>query len=142
MVNYHKKSPLIFLAARLTSFSKSGGGVRPIASGEILRRLVGKVLMMHLQPQLFATFGDTQVGIGTPEAVARVIHKIRHTLDSPDFNAPLYVLQVDLRNAFNTISRQEIINQTISELPQLEKCGGRFRRKLLPAHNGLLLRKE
>jgi len=35
------------------------------------------------------TFGDIQVGIGKPKAAARVIHKIWHTLNSSDSNAPL-----------------------------------------------------
>eukprot|EP00973_Karenia_brevis_P018974 2601049-Karenia_brevis.AAC.1 len=58
-----------------TALKKEDGGIRPIAVGETLRRLVGKAFMAHDVVQLrLHKFVPHQLGVGVPggaEAIVR-----------------------------------------------------------------------
>ena len=68
--------PLLY-GANLVALRKPDGGVRPIAVGNTLRRLVAKVISM----QLCAVVGDhlrpIQLGYGTPGGCEAAIHAAR-----------------------------------------------------------------
>ena len=53
--------------APLTALLKKGGGVRPIAVGEVIRRLASRLCCLAVRPSLpgvFIPYG--QVGVGIP----------------------------------------------------------------------------
>jgi hypothetical protein len=69
-----------FLAGgSLTALLKKDGGIRPIAVGDVLRRLTGKALVRAQKDKLVNYFSPLQVGVAVPCGAEAVVHgrKIR-----------------------------------------------------------------
>ena len=67
-----------FLAgASLAAVPKPSGGVRPLAVGEVLRRLVGKCLMGAIRDDARAFFWPTQVGVAIKSGAEKAVHAAR-----------------------------------------------------------------
>jgi len=62
--------------APLTALLKKGGGVRPIAVGEVLRCLASRLCCLPSLPNVFLSYG--QVGVGIPGDLESAIHIVRH----------------------------------------------------------------
>ncbi|KAJ9448445.1 hypothetical protein DIPPA_10562 [Diplonema papillatum] len=115
--------PYLF-GARLVPLVKKSGGIRPIACGEILRRVAGKVLasdraIKDLGANVLLRSG--QVGVSVKAGADAGVHAIRRV-------AALYrdrdvvdrgILQIDFANAFNTLRREAIICSVNRHAPQL-----------------------
>ena len=97
--------------------------VRPVAVGEVLRRLVSKVCMAQGQMRRAAVdMEPVQCGLGTRGAceligqatttLVRELH-LRHA-EQNDWA----VLQVDLANAFNCVSRQHMMQAFVDRCPE------------------------
>ena len=107
----------VITAARLVPIGKPSGGLRPIAVGDVLRRLAGKLLLHviiaktteHLQPE--------QVGVQVPNAAETAARKVR--LWAEDAKPDEVLLQVDMRNAFGTVDRQKMLAEVKSHCPCL-----------------------
>ena len=102
------------------------GGVRPIACGEILRKLVAKAICQqeasrfraHLCPDAVAgeVAAVTQVGVAVPGGADRVVHQTRALMElHPDW----VVVKVDAKNAFNTLSRRAMLSAVRRHFPSL-----------------------
>ena len=102
-------------AATLWPLRKADGSVRPIAVGETLRRLTGKFLLQRpeaksaverLEPRQTAFRKGSPcscIGMGIQEAI--------NLLPSE----PWVLLQVDLANAYNTLSRFSVLSEVKSK---------------------------
>lgn len=115
--------PFLF-GARAVALPKPAGGVRPIACGEVLRRLAGKLLADATADDAAALLLPTgQVGIGVPggaEAVARGAQEICTWYTSGDPSvASRVVLQLDFRNAFNLVDRDRVLAAAARHMPRL-----------------------
>ena len=100
--------PLVGLLAssRLIAISKeTGGGVRPIAMGECLYRVVARALSIELRSELQAFFEPDQFAVATPGGCEALVWGVRAFTDAHPQTA---VLQVDISNAFNSINRAAI----------------------------------
>jgi len=93
-------------ASRLTPLLKKDGGLRPIAVGDLLYRLVTKVLLRHhFKPDWLL---PTQFGVGTKGGVEPVIRTIQRARDD-ELDQPYNTLtSLDFTNAFNTVDRRDI----------------------------------
>ncbi|KAL2635415.1 hypothetical protein R1flu_006894 [Riccia fluitans] len=95
-------------ASRLLALEKPSGGVRPIAVGEVLYRLVARTLGFQFREALADHFSPLQFGVATRGGCETIIHGLCATLDlHPDW----VVLQVDIRNAFNIVSREAFFRE-------------------------------
>ena len=65
-----------FYGALLLALSKPDGGVRPIAVGNSLRRLVAKTIMQKLSNFSSALFKLHQYGVGTPSEAEVAAHSL------------------------------------------------------------------
>ena len=92
---------------------KKGNGVRPIAVGEIFKRAADKYLNSIVGPIIRELCEPHQFGVGTPGGCERVILATQAVLDSPDKKQT--ALLVDVRNAFNTLSRARILERIYAE---------------------------
>ena len=109
-----------FCSANLFAARKKDGGHRPIAVGEVLRRLISKCLAFESAAKASEILSPLQVGVGVRGGVEAVIHAFRSTLE--DENVPSeskWVMQLDFNNAFNTISRNTVIKETRRLFPEL-----------------------
>ena len=89
-----------FLACRLIPLDKNPG-LRPIGVGEVLRRIVGKVVMKVFRPDIQRAAGSLQVCAGQSGGCEAAVHAMRNIFEEDDCDA---VLLVEAANAFNSIN--------------------------------------
>jgi len=107
-------------AARLIPLKKKDGSVRPIAVGDTLRRLTAKWLLATSQGRSAAAALaplQTAFAKGSPcEVVAMGVQALADTLhDSTGW----LLLQVDLKNAFNSIHLTAILDALEQRCPSM-----------------------
>jgi hypothetical protein len=103
----------LLCASRLVPLKKDDGGIRPIAVGEIFYRVASKsVLSTQKSPKSLLR---EQLGVGTPGGVEPIITKIRDHLNLQD----KFIMKLDFTNAFNSMSRQVIMQAALEKNPQL-----------------------
>jgi hypothetical protein len=95
-------------ACRLVPLLKAGGGIRPIAIGEILRRLCGRILLQQHAAAACASLEPIQVGVGTKNGGIALFHAASTYLAA---NPGKVLLNIDLANAFNRMSRVAIFKR-------------------------------
>lgn len=101
--------------ARLIAIGKTGGGVRPIAIGELFRRIAGKLLVQRYQPDASRILLPHQIGVGVRSAAEGLIHKVDSWMQRapPDHG----LLQLDFSNAYNTLSRTQMLKAVATHCP-------------------------
>ena len=104
-----------FCGANLFGAKKKDGGIRPIAVGEILRRLVSKAAMRALSKKDEQLLSPLQLGVGVRGGCETVVHALREAMK--DDNS--FVLQVDFKNAFNLANRGTTYNELLNHFPEL-----------------------
>jgi hypothetical protein len=106
-----------FFGATLLAFSKKGGGVRPIAVGVTLRRLVAKVAC-RIGTELCIDFlKPRQLGVGVKGGAEALAHGARRFVDSlPDSHV---FVKLDFANAFNSVRRDTIHEAVATHAPGL-----------------------
>ena len=106
---------VLLASARLIPLGKKDGGVRPIAVGETIRRLAGKILVSRYQSDLSQQFRPFQLGVGQKGGSEIIIHRIRDWLQSAGSDEVL--LQLDFKNAFNSLSRAQMLPAILQRCP-------------------------
>ena len=83
--------------------------------GETLRRLAGKLLIARYQPEAAGRLTPEQVGVGVPRGAENLVHRVRMWLQQA---APDHVLlQLDFRNAFNSVKRKVLLQAIADSCP-------------------------
>ncbi|CAI8049956.1 hypothetical protein GBAR_LOCUS27488, partial [Geodia barretti] len=62
--------------ATLLACQKKGGGLRPIAVGEVLRRLTSKCVSRAVRADTITTLSPLQVGVAVPGGCEAVVHSV------------------------------------------------------------------
>ena len=105
--------------ARLHALPKKNGGVRPIAVGETIRRLVGKVLCHATRADSNQYFWPLQVGVGVKLGGEAAVHTARQWAERNAGVADKVLLKVDFQNAFNSVDRFALLSETRAAFPGL-----------------------
>ena len=84
---------------------KPSGDLRPVASGEVLRRLVSKCLVTEVGPDMRSILEPIQLGVGTKLGCEAIVHAVRGWLARNILNQDKCVVTLDLANAFNSVDR-------------------------------------
>ena len=109
-----------FLAGGVSiALQKPGSGVRPLACGDPLRRLVAKCFCMAGKDEISQIFKGTNFGVGCPGGVEIVAHSLRDVLRKYG-KSDLALLKIDFSNAFNSIDRGAFMRATCDVLPTLQ----------------------
>jgi hypothetical protein len=93
----------------------NSSGVRPIAMGDVFRKVASASLQRHFQSQIDFLMADIQLGIGARAGSDKIIHTARCWHDSESGST----LLVDFKNAFNNVSRDKAIATFSNHLPAL-----------------------
>ncbi|KAL5500379.1 hypothetical protein EMCRGX_G011931 [Ephydatia muelleri] len=114
----------VFLAGgNLTALNKSKPDcpldVRPIAVGETLRRLTGKCLCAAVKCKAAEFFQPHQFGVACPFGTEKIAHGLRGCIEEHWSDPEFAVLKVDLKNAFNMVSRQALLVEVKNHFPEL-----------------------
>ena len=110
---------IFLLVVRLIALKKKNGGIRLIAVGEILRRLVAKCLSRLSSQKDDSLLVPLQVGVVVPGGCEAVSHALNRLVASLGDTISLAILQVDLKNAFNTLDRSSILRQVDDQFLEL-----------------------
>ena len=97
-----------YIACRLIPLDKgltkdNKPGVRPIGVGEVLRRLVGKLLIGVIKGDIVSAAGPLQTCSGLRAGIEAAIHAMRIAFQNNNTEA---ILLVDAENAFNNLNRE------------------------------------
>src|SRR6202012_1952675 len=104
---------------KLTALSKGDSDVRPIAAGNVFRRIASKCVCQLHQARFRAALGKHQVGVAHPAGAESVIHLAREVVDRKWADTEFVVLKVDFANAFNSIDRHAMLEQCQAKFPDL-----------------------
>ena len=104
--------------ATLLASKKKKGGLRPIAVGEVLRRLVSKCLATLAHCQALAHLSPLQLGVSVRGGCEAIVHATSHLMSSLQGDER-WTLLLDFTNAFNSISRQAMFVEFRRHLPGL-----------------------
>ena len=102
----HSDAISAFVASRLIPLDKSPG-VRPIGIGDVVRRIIGKAVLMVLKNEIQDACGPLQVCVGHPAGCEAAIHAIKAIFNEPDTEGTLLV---DANNAFNALNRNTVLH--------------------------------
>ena len=105
--------------APLMALLKQGGGLRPIAIGETIRRLVSKCCCEATTEDAKVIFGPLQVGVATQGGAEASVHAVRKLAQEFGDDPGKIMLKVDFSNAFNVVDRTEMLAQVYEKLPGL-----------------------
>ena len=113
----------VSLGGFLTALSKLKPGcapdIRPIAVGEVLRRLTGKCLCAVLKQRVIDFLEPIQFGVACPMGSEKVIHGIRACVEKFWNDRDFSVMKVDFKNAFNLVSRDAVLQECAKHFPDL-----------------------
>ena len=82
----------------------NGWDVRPIAVGEVIRRLASKCACNVVKEKASDFFGPFQFGVACPRGSEKIIHNLREVLEQHWSDPDFAVIKIDMLNAFNLVS--------------------------------------
>ena len=83
--------------------------VRPIGTGEVLRRLIGKRVMKRLRKDILKETGSLRLCAGQDAGSEAAIHAVYDMFNEDNSEV---VLAVDASNAFNSTNREAFLHIT------------------------------
>ena len=101
--------------ARLHAAKKKDNTLRPIAVGNLLRRLVAKCFSSALAPKAATLLGPHQLGVGVRGGCEAIAHAVRRVVKE---DPSKWVLQADLINAYNLVDRAKVLEETARHFPE------------------------
>ena len=112
-----------YVACRLVPLDKGSDkwgnpGVRPIGIGEVLRRLVGKVIVGNIKDDIIQAAGPLQTCAGLKAGIEATIHAMKCIYDD---NGTEGILLVDAENAFNNLNRQAALHNIKELCPKFHR---------------------
>lgn len=111
----------LLCASRLTPLAKPDGGVRPIAVGELLFRLIAKVLLRHyFKPDMLL---PVQLGVGSRGGTEPIVRAVERALADDLPQRYTHLVSLDFANAFNTVDRCELAAALRDYAPALYRSG-------------------
>ena len=111
-----KQAITLLSASRLVALPKGVNDVRPIAIGEVLRRITAKAICSEKQTDFQSFFCPIQHGVATEGGVETIVHHVQALIEQhPEW----VILKSDVKNAFNSISRQHMLQQICNSFPDL-----------------------
>ncbi|XP_029655705.1 uncharacterized protein LOC115229508 [Octopus sinensis] len=108
---------LIFSSC-LTALKKADGGVRPIAIGNIFRRIASKIASKAGSGELLSYFVPTQLGVGVRGGAEAGIHALREFVFSST-DSQRILAKIDLKNAFNSVRSDCILEACAKKIPHI-----------------------
>ncbi|XP_055347987.1 uncharacterized protein LOC129595098 [Paramacrobiotus metropolitanus] len=106
-----------FFGGKLLALRKKDGGLRPIAVGMTLRRVIAKIVCSKVAERAVAVLSPGQVGFNVRGGAEAIVHGTRQFInENPEITKA--IVKVDFRNAFNTVSREVVLDAVKSHFPE------------------------
>ena len=104
-----------FTAARLIPLDKNPG-VRPIAVGEVFRRIICKAIMGVIELDVLRSTAPYQICVGVPSACEAAVHSMDKLFRQESVQG---ILLVDASNAFNSLNRAAALHNIPRVCPSM-----------------------
>lgn len=108
--------------ATLLAFWKPNGKYKPIAVDTVARRLVSCCFMKVALPGTRYYFAPHQIATGVPTNTKVAIHALRERLGIHGWNPGRAALLMDVRNAFNEVDKQKILDAVNGDSVRYHGC--------------------
>ena len=108
-----------FCRATLTALNKKKNAIRPIAVGEALRHLLAKCISKELAIEAAELFGAKQLGVAVRGGAESIVQAIKITFEKKRIVKSGGILQIDFRNAFNSVKRSHLLGSTKLLMPSI-----------------------
>ena len=95
--------------------------LRPIAIGETLRRLVSKGLCKNACSSVKNYLWPIQLGVNISNGSEIAIHTLRNYCENLKLDSGKVLMKLDIKNAFNSISRKACIDEIATHIPQVQQ---------------------
>ena len=107
--------------ASLMALQKPTGGIRPIAVGEVLRRLVAKCFCKTYERDATAYLWPKQIGVAAPLGAEVGSQTVRQWCERNQAAEGKIIFVADFGNAFNTIDRGQFLREVRHRIPGLAR---------------------
>lgn len=104
--------------AALCALEKKTGGIRPIAVGNVFRRITSKLASASVRSEMASKFAPRQVGFGIRGGCEAAAHATR-TFIKRNTHRRVLVVKIDFRNAFNELDRDIFLNEMKLQCPAI-----------------------
>ncbi len=109
-----------FLAsAPLTPLKKKDGSIRPVAVGEVLRRIVSKLAMKHVCVEASELLQPLQMAIGVRHGTEAILHSLNRAIRAENLSPYSVLALVDFDNAFNAVSCKAFMEAGVKYFPSI-----------------------
>ena len=98
---------------------KTKGSVRPIAVGEVFRRLIAKCIAQEARSEAVELFSIKQLGVAVKCGAESIVHTTKQTFQNLFNNKTAGLLQIDFNNACNCITRSSVTDAARTFIPAL-----------------------
>ena len=115
----HPKLAPLIASAPLIAIAKPKGGIRPIAIGEIWRRLAAKCVVVQAKQLALQYLAPLQVGVGVKGGSDATVHTFRRLYQDNKSRNDVAILKLDFANAFNSVSRAPMLQAVADHIPDL-----------------------
>ena len=110
----------LLCASRLIGLEKPGGGVRPIAIGDLIYKVAMKaILITSYRSEMLLPF---QLGVNSPGGVEPAIFLLEEAILGPNSSDFQQLTSIDLANAFNSVDRASIAASVATYAPTFYKA--------------------
>ncbi len=117
----------LFMSAPLTALIKKDDTNRPIAVGEVLRRLISKIAHKKVLGKAMAHLLPLQVGVGVRNGCESILHGFNALISHPEILSNPDILEYnnstaclfDFKGAFQNIKRQEFFDTLKTLAPEI-----------------------
>ena len=107
----------LVITARLVAVDKPNGGVRSIVVRETLRRFAAKRVHEATLGAVSGYLLPLQVGVKMPNTADLVARKVKARHQEAHIDEA--IMQIDLRNAFNSVDRNVLLREVQERVPAL-----------------------
>ena len=108
-----------FCSATLTALNKKKTGIWPIAVGEVIPLLVSKCIAKEAAIEAAELFGSKQLGDSVKGGAESTVHATKITFERIKRVKSGGILQIDFRNAFNSVKRSHLLGSTKVLMPSI-----------------------
>ena len=109
----------LLFSANLTTFRKKAGGARPIAVGNVFRRLASKIAAKRAISEIRRQLPPAQLGIGVSGGCEAAAHSVRAFVQSPVVSGNNVLVTFDMKNSSSTVRRDHFLEVCSSRAPSI-----------------------
>jgi hypothetical protein len=105
--------------ANLTALVKKDKSLRPIACGDVWRRLAARCVCRDFGGRFSEVLAPFQFGVSLQEGREALVHAARVLYEQASSSSDFVVLKFDFQNAFNCVRRQSFLDEVAARFPSL-----------------------